>query len=289
MKWAKITLSFAAVLCTGTLLVNGLTGSTDGSEGASEDFSGAFEESEGNRIDASADVNDTDDTRTEDAGRMEDTKAAETSGNPGSTGGKRDAAGVMNEYRGFLGMEDIPWNGGERLNTAGLKFMTEDLNGDQIPELLVKSPVDIYGTIGVYSCKKSGMFYVCYGENLGWYYPGTGVFVILSEVSQNGNPIKEHEVYYYMEDISERTEPVKSWSLNTGVHTRYFDGREEQYVWCGVYDEAREEEYAEATQTYISQAEFEDKLAQLTKNVSKTEIGDNWIENTKENRDEYLR
>lgn len=281
MRWAKIVLPFAAVLCTGTLLVNGFTGGAGDSNNDTEGFFEAFETAEGSGMA---------DAETEfEAAEGSSMAGAETENDSDSADSERDVTGVMDEYRSFLGMDDIPWTGGERIFTEGLKFMTEDVNGDGIPELFVKSPVDVYGTMGIYSRNKSGICDICYGDDMGWYYPGTGVFVVLSELSKDGNPVKETEVYYYLEDISERTEPIEGRSFNVGVHIHYFDEREDQYMLYDAYDGENGEEYAETAPHYISQAEFEGKLSELTGSASKTNLDGSWIENTKENREKYLQ
>lgn len=192
-------------------------------------------------------------------------------------------------YKRFLSRDSIPWNGGEEiLLSEAVQFLTEDITGDGIPELFVRIPSYCYGWIGIFTCVSGTIEDISYCDELGGYYPGTGVFTSLATADYQGNTVeKSTENYQYLKDISEYSSGVVMWRTTIGSTTTK-DGTTE-YYWQGVYDEETEEKWAEASWEAIPEEEFESNLELLTSGVEKLMIEENWLDNNEENRDKYLR
>ena len=192
-----------------------------------------------------------------------------------------DGKEALKRYRDYLSRDTIYWTGTEGTGvpvTEQMKFMTEDLNGDGIPELLVKNTEDIYGLIEIYTCGEFGVNEVTSCDELGVYYPGTPVFT---------EPVRHtiiYENYLYLVGVPDAN---ASWRLKVGEICNYDTGTE--YYWYGVYEEDTADEWYDNGATPLSEAEFQAKLDELTGGAERTELSeDDWHDNTAENRQKYL-
>ena len=197
---------------------------------------------------------------------------------------------AMESYKKFLSGETIRWVDGDPLVSAGMQFMTEDINGDGIPELIVHNrEYPEFGTIGVYTYH-GFTDELCGGDELGSYYPGTGVFTSVHLVTKSdGNLSKTEEVYWYLKDTSELSTAARmvNWQLQIGLHETMNDGADD-YYWLGVYHDDESEAWANGSHDPISQEEFETSLQSLTGGAEKVQIQPNWVDNNEENREAYL-
>ncbi|NCB94608.1 MAG: hypothetical protein EOM40_18970 [Clostridia bacterium] len=207
--------------------------------------------------------------------------------NVGAGVGTKKFNTVMESYREMLEEDMIFWNAGTQVSTGGMQFMLVDIDGNGIPELILKLPYDSYGYIGIYAYTKPGTIDVGFCDKLKWYYPGTGIYVTSYEKDNNAG---EEITYAYLEDISERESTVEyeSWKTMVGTYVDRTNG-DDHYYWCGRYDEAHEAEWAEKTHTDCSEEEFNTELAALTGSTAQKEFPDDWYDNTAENREKYLK
>lgn len=209
-----------------------------------------------------------------------------------NTGGTKPTGGGSSEewdetmecYQKFLSRETIQWTGGEEIMvTEEFQFFVEDITGDGIPELFVKLPYYCYGWVGIFTRVSGVAEDIAYCDEPGGYYPGTGVYTVVSNVDYQGNPIeKTTESYKYLKDLSQYSSGVVKGQTSVG-DTETKDGAT-QYYWSGVYNADAPNDWEE-----VSQEEFESELQTLTNGVEKVQIPTNWQYNTEENRDQYLK
>lgn len=182
-------------------------------------------------------------------------------------------------------------------------YLLGDINGDGIPELLVKTGhVDWIDAIGDYSYEIELDTYIpsSAGENQfysnlqvktvatgdgtgGWYYPGTGV------IAMNNGEGEDYAEYYY---FPECTTDLENWPGDTMIGEIGMRSGEEVNYWKGKYDtNAAEETYRFPDEEgSVDRKTFKKLLKQITGGVKETDFpsADEWHSNTEENRETYL-
>lgn len=206
-------------------------------------------------------------------------------------GAKAESAEAMEAYREFLSEDTILWVDGDPLFAGGVQFMTEDINGDGVPELIVHNrEYPEFGRIGVFTYH-GFVDGLGGGDELGFYYPETGVFTTTYIVTKtNGEVSKTQDVYLYLEDAAElstATQIVK-WRLQIGLHETLASG-EERFYWQGIYEKDHQDEWAAGSTEQISKEAFETNLSALTGGVEGTQLVADWLNNNAENRNQYLK
>lgn len=209
----------------------------------------------------------------------------------GALGGAvAESTEAMAAYRKFLSEDTILWVDEKPLFAGGVQFMTEDLNGDGVPELIVHNrEYPEFGRIGIYTYH-GFVDAVGGGEELGFYYPGTGVIVERYIVTKtSGEVSKVQDLYIHLGDAAELPDTrIVKWRLPIGLDET-LTGGEERYYWQGLYAEEIQDEWAIRSTEPVSREDFEAHLSELIGGVSPVQIEAAWVNNNEENRNQYLK
>lgn len=204
---------------------------------------------------------------------------------------KAEAAEAMEAYRKFLSEDTIRWVDEEPLFARGVQFMTQDLNGDGVPELIVHNrEYPEFGRFGIFTYH-GFVDDVAGSEELGSYYPGTGVLVLPYVVTKTSGEIsKRQDLYVHFPDAAElsTSEQLVNWQLQIGLHETLANG-EERFYWQGIYEKERQDEWAVASTVQVDQETFEANLLSLTGDAVQTPLEANWLDNREENLNQYLQ
>ena len=195
-------------------------------------------------------------------------------------------------YDRFLSRDAIPWNGGEEVDVLAAQFMTADLNSDKIPELLIRLPHSLYGSIGIFTYRpaKDGIDDISYCDEINGYYPGSRVFEATSvSKKDDGTVISTTELYNYLPDVTDETAESDfiPWTLAVGFHENH-NSRGDNYYWQGIYTKEKQDEWAAGSIDPVAKETFEAQLAELTDGAEKEALPDEWADNTPENRKNKL-
>lgn len=199
---------------------------------------------------------------------------------------------AMETYKKFLAQGSVSWITEDFAMDESIKFMTKDINEDGVPELFLLAPYRDVRRCESYTVVSDGMMELDAFDEFNGYYPGTGVFSC--KLYENDHTFDQggETWFYYMDDSSKYSiMDLNANNMAIGLIKNAFPKieRPAEYHWGGILIEGNEDMRYEKFKQSISETDFYTNLKELIGDTELVSIAEEWIDNTEENRNAYLK
>jgi hypothetical protein len=199
---------------------------------------------------------------------------------------------AMETYKKFLTKDSVSWITEDIVMDESMKFMIKDINEDGRPELFLRAPYRDVCWCESYTVVSDGIMEMTAFDEFNGYYPGTGVFSYKTYENDHMLDQGGFTWFYFMDDAAKYSAwDEYSRALGVGYIKNAYPEieRTAQYYWGGILTEENQDTYSEDIKNPISEDEFNTNLKELIGDTKLESITEEWLPNTEENRNTYLK